>query len=267
MMSPWRWIRRAGWGRHTSGQWTEAEHLQSARDLEAQGDYLAASDFAGAAVNVDDTAATWVEYARLMTAAADAGQGDAGDLRNRAVWAAINGYLRAGSAPVRHNALVQLAVTLEQQGRGSDMVKALRLAQQIQPRDDTALMLEDAAGKYGFRVLETDVQANSARPRVCVNLSEDLAETGVDYAPFVQLPDAGMSVAPVAGASFASKGCSTASAISSPCAKACLPPMARFWRNRSRFRPMCATASPASASPAGPMCCRKPARPRCRWKR
>lgn len=183
-------------GRHTSGQWTEAEHLQSARDLESQGDYLAASDFAGAAVNVDDTAATWVEYARLMTAAADAGQGDAGDLRNRAVWAAINGYLRAGSAPVRHNALVQLAVTLEQQGRGSDMVKALRLAQQIQPRDDTALMLEDAAGKYGFRVLETDVQANSARPRVCVNLSEDLAETGVDYAPFVQLPDAGMSVAP-----------------------------------------------------------------------
>ncbi|MEH7830181.1 alpha-2-macroglobulin family protein [Gemmobacter denitrificans] len=182
--------------RHTSGNWTADEHLQSARQMEAEGSYLAASDFAGAAVNASDKADVWVEYARLLMSAATANQGDQNDLRARAVMAATNGYLRAPNAAQRHNALVQLALGLEATGRGSEMVKALRLAQAQQSRDDTEALLADASGKYGFRVLETDVQADNARPRICVNLSEDLANTGVDYAPFVQLPDTGLTVAP-----------------------------------------------------------------------
>ena len=179
---------------HTSGSWTADEHMASAREREAAGDLLAASDFAGAAVNAEDRAGDWVEYARLMMAAADAGQGSPDDLRQRAFRAAINGFLRAGSAPGRHNALIEMGFALEDIGRGSEMVKALRLAQQIQPRDDTAALLEDAIGKYGFRIVETTVNANSARPSVCVSLSEDIAETGVDFTPFVQLPEPGLTV-------------------------------------------------------------------------
>ncbi|SEM61693.1 hypothetical protein SAMN04488103_101641 [Gemmobacter aquatilis] len=182
--------------RHTSGQWSAAEHLQQAHDLEAGGDALRASDFAGAATNVDDSPEVWTEYARLLLAASDAGQGDVGDQRARALSAAINAYLRAGNKAIRHNALVKMAFALEATERGSDMVKALRLAQQMQPRDETAALLDDAAGKYGFRLLETDVQADSARPRVCVNTSEDLVEAGVDYTPFVQLPEPGLTVEP-----------------------------------------------------------------------
>ncbi|MDQ1850037.1 MG2 domain-containing protein [Gemmobacter fulvus] len=181
---------------HTSGQWSEAEHLQSARDMEAQGDLLSASNFAGAAVNVEDSADAWTEYARLMLAAAEAQQGDQSDLRARALRAATNAYLRGANKALRHNALVQMAFALEQTGRGNDMVKALRLAQDLQPRDETAALLDDAAGKYGFRVLETDVQSDNARPRICVNLSENLVEAGLDYTPFVQLPEPGLSVAP-----------------------------------------------------------------------
>ena len=182
--------------RHTSGAWSDAEHLESARQAEVAGNLVGASDFAGAAAAASDRAAVWVEYARLLLAAGQADQNNATDYQSRALSASVNAYLRGPGKPVRHNALVQMALALEAQGRGGEMVKALRLAQATLPRDDTAAALDEAAGKYGFRVLETDVQSDNANPRVCVNMSEDLVESGLDYTPYVQLPEPGLTVAP-----------------------------------------------------------------------
>ncbi|MFD1808127.1 PAN/Apple domain-containing protein [Gemmobacter lanyuensis] len=181
---------------HTSGQWSAEDHMASAQEMEAQGNALEAANYAGAAVNVTDKPELWVEYSRLSLQQAQANQGDTGQAQDRALLAAINAYLRSPNKALRHTSLVVMAQALEQIGRGSDMVKALRLAQDTQPRDDTAALLEDAAGKYGFRVLETDVQSDNARPRICVNLSENLVEAGLDYAPFVQLPEPGLTVQP-----------------------------------------------------------------------
>ncbi|PTE22849.1 PAN domain-containing protein [Cereibacter changlensis JA139] len=179
---------------HTTNGWSAAEHLQSAREAEANGDVALASNFAGAALNAEDRADGWVEYARLLLAAgAPEGQNQRA-FRERAFNAAINGYLRAEPDGLRHSALVMLGEAAEAIDRGRDKVLALRLAQRIQPRDDTAALLEDAAGKYGFRVLEHEVQADSVRPRVCATFSEDLAESGVDYSSYVQLPEAGLTV-------------------------------------------------------------------------
>ena len=182
--------------RHTSGDWTDEEHLATARQEEAAGNAIGAADFAGAAVNASDKAAVWAEYARLLLAAAQADQNNASDYQSRALSAAVNAYLRAPNPAIRHNALVQMGFALETQGRGAEMVRALRLAQQTQARDDTAALLDTAAGKYGFRILETDVQSDNANPRVCVNVSEDLVESGLDYSTFVQLPEPGLTVAP-----------------------------------------------------------------------
>ncbi|MGL4309609.1 MAG: alpha-2-macroglobulin family protein, partial [Paracoccaceae bacterium] len=90
--------------------------------------------------------------------------------------------------------LAQMAEALEQVGRGREMIPALKLAQQMQPRDDAEAMLNDAIGKYGFRVTETTVESDKARPRICAVFSEPLVQAGVDYAPFVQLPESGLSV-------------------------------------------------------------------------
>jgi hypothetical protein len=87
-----------------------------------------------------------------------------------------------------------MAPELEALGRGRDMVAALRLAQAIQPRDDTAMLLEDAIGKYGFRISENSVQADLARPRICATFTEDLVASGVDYSMYVKLPEPGLSV-------------------------------------------------------------------------
>lgn len=181
--------------RHVTNGYTAEDHLASAADAEANGDFAAAFRYTGAALNVSDTPENWSEYARLLSLAADGDQGNASLWRDEAFQATINAYLRADDPGLQHTILVQMAQAMERLSRGRDMVQALRLAQSLQARDDTATLLDDAASKFGFRVLDHEMQTETIRPRVCVRFSEDLLSFGVDYASFVKLPDAGMSVA------------------------------------------------------------------------
>ncbi|MDZ4136181.1 MAG: PAN domain-containing protein, partial [Paracoccaceae bacterium] len=181
-------------GQHVSGSWTAQEHLQSAAEAEARGDHEQASRFTGSALNLTDAAGSWADYARLLLLAADADRQAPQSFRERAFAATINAYLRAQSPALRHSVLVTMGDALEKLGRGRDTVQALRLAQSLQPRDDTAVLLDAAAGKYGFRIVENEVQSDTARPRICATFSEDLLASGVDYGSFVQLPEAGLTV-------------------------------------------------------------------------
>lgn len=179
--------------RHVTGDATAGQHLADAAQAEQDGDFYGAFRFTGAALNLDDSAANWVDYARRLMLAADNDADNAWQLRADAYAATLNAWLRAGKKPEQHAVLVQMGLALEANSRGPDEVKALRLAQSLQSRDDTAALLADAVGKYGFRITENQTQTRTDRPRLCAIFSEDLA-TGVDYAPFVQLPDPGMSV-------------------------------------------------------------------------
>jgi hypothetical protein len=180
---------------HYVAGWSAEDLRQSANDSLAAGDPETAARFLGAAVNVTDAAGDWNDYALALGQAA----GGMGDLqyafRDRAIWAAINAWLRADGPAERATVLVTLGDALEAQGRGREKVAALRLAQALAPRDDTAAALDAAIALYGFRIVETLVQADSARPRICANFSEPLAERGVDYGTFVQLPEPGLTVA------------------------------------------------------------------------
>lgn len=184
-----------GMGRtHTTGPWSVEEHLQAATDNESNGNWVMATAFTGAALNIEDSADLWLEYARRATEAAKTNTNDSSWYNSRAYYATVNAYLRAESAAQRHTILVQMAMALETNGRGRDMVQALRLAQSLQDRADTAAMLDEAIGKYGFRVSENSVEADLARPRICATFTEDLVSSGVEYADYVKLPDAGMAV-------------------------------------------------------------------------
>ncbi|NBZ86529.1 alpha-2-macroglobulin family protein [Stagnihabitans tardus] len=196
----WDWpqatyLARGMADRHVTGLFTADDHLNSAAATEADGDYDAAWRFTGAALNLDDSAANWLEYARRLMLAADNDPNNAYALRNDAYAATLNAWARSEGKALQHSILVQMGLALETLGRGSDEVKALRLAQSLQPRDDTAALLTDALGKYGFRITENQTQTRTDRPRLCAIFSEELAASGVDYTPFVQLPEPGMSVA------------------------------------------------------------------------
>ena len=184
-----------GLGRqHWTGPWTAAEHLAAASEAEARRAWADAAAFTGAAVNVTDDAATWGEFARRQLEAGKADPNQQWYFFGQALDSSINAYLRAENPALRHSILVVMAEVLERNGRGRDTVQALRLAQALQERTDTAALLDVAIGKYGFRITETQVQSDLARPRICATFSEDLAEVGVDYSTFVQMPEPGMVV-------------------------------------------------------------------------
>lgn len=153
----------------------------------ARGDRAAALRWTGAAVAAGDAPDMWSRYAFI---ALRLGDGTPANLRNtarrEAVPAALNAYLRAATPGAQVSALQGLAEALEVNGRGRDMIPALRLAQSLQPRDDIAAALDDALGKYGFRVTGTRVESDAAQPRICATFSEPLVQAGVDYDPFVR---------------------------------------------------------------------------------
>lgn len=184
-----------GLGRqHTTGPWTADEHLAAAVEAEGRGDWAGAAAYTGAALNLTDDAATWGDFARRQLQAGIADQNQSGYFFYQAMLSSVNAYLRAENPALRHTILLTMADVLERNGRGRDTVSALRLAQSLQDRVDTAALLDAAIGKYGFRIAETLVQSDLARPRICATFSEDLVASGVDYASFVQLKDPGLTV-------------------------------------------------------------------------
>jgi uncharacterized protein YfaS (alpha-2-macroglobulin family) len=180
---------------HMTNDAGAAALIASAREAEAQGDIARAMRLTGAAVNAGDAPDHWADYARLLLR-----QSGSNDERRRlafrAIQATVNGYLRAEGAALRHTLLATMAEALERSGRGREAVGALRLAQALQPRDDTAVALDRVIGLYGFRIEEHQVESDSARPRLCAVFTEDLVAKGLDYTPYVQLPEPGLTVEP-----------------------------------------------------------------------
>ena len=179
---------------HPAGGFDLDQVLQAVLERANANDPANAAYWMGAAVALVDRSELWVEYARLTGRVPAQDYDRQRQLRERAVGAAVNGYLRAGGAAERVSALEVLAQTLEAVERGRDMIPALRLAQGIAPRDDLDRALEEAVGKYGFRVIGNSVESDSAAPRLCAQFSEPLIKAGQGYTPFVNLPDATLSV-------------------------------------------------------------------------
>jgi len=167
----------------------------SARRAEAAGNLAAAARFMAGAAALSDAADLWADYARLTLAQPIAARSDRAAADGRAVSAAVNAYLRARDDRVAAASLLVLADALEAVGRGDDTVAALRLADALSPRADIAERLADARARFGFRIVDHAVESDAALPRICAELSAPLA-AGVDFAPFVALPEAGLAVEP-----------------------------------------------------------------------
>lgn len=148
----------------------------------------------GAAISLLDHTALWTEYASQLLKIETKDRGQRRDFRVRARGAAINAFLRAETGAEQSSALTVLARALEDSGRGRDSIPALRLAYQLQPRKETETALDRAIAQYGFRVLDSFVESDSANPRICVAFSEPLVKAGVDYEPFVSPATGGVEV-------------------------------------------------------------------------
>ncbi len=179
--------------RHITGAATEDELRARASAARAAGDRAGALAALGAALNLTDAAQDWLDYARLIDAQSAEDGFRRGENRAQGLSAAINAYLRSETPLQQADALVVMADMLEPEGRGRQALSALRLAQEILPREALAPRLESMVARYGFRIVETRVESDLARPRICADFSEELA-AGTDFAPFVQIATSGLAV-------------------------------------------------------------------------
>lgn len=179
---------------HPTGNWVPDDLIASAREMASRGNALGALRLTGSAASISDLSEHWLEYGRLAGIVATGNEAGGADYAGIAQSATVNAYLRARSTGQQATVLEELAVALERAGRGRDMIPALRLANEIQPRDDIAAALGDAVGKYGFRITDHQVDSDAAAPRICASFSEPLIQAGTDYAPYVQFPQRAFSV-------------------------------------------------------------------------
>ncbi|WP_424985068.1 MG2 domain-containing protein [Microbulbifer sp. S227A] len=180
--------------RHPAGG-QDAEALPGvAAQRMAQGNPAQAAQLAAMSVSLADRAADWSGYARFLLAIDTGTSREARARANRALSAALNGYLRATDDAGQARALLILSEALERAGRGRDMIPALRLAQSLHPDDTIARALERAIARHGFRIIDSTVESDSANPRICAQFSEPLSAAGVDYDRYVRRSQSGLAV-------------------------------------------------------------------------
>ncbi|MGR3501972.1 alpha-2-macroglobulin family protein [Pseudaestuariivita sp.] len=180
--------------RFPAGAWTAEDLAAAVRTQRAAGNLRAALRWQATLTALTDAPEDWLEFARLSgLVPAETGR-ERRSYEAQARSAALNGYLRAEAPPLRASLLIALSDQLERDGRGRLAVRALRLAERTQARPDVVQALDAMIAKHGFRVLRHDVESDLAAPRLCAVFSEDLHSAGVDYAPYVQLPDPRLAV-------------------------------------------------------------------------
>jgi hypothetical protein len=181
--------------RHLAGNVALQDAQIALEGAMARGDVVAAARWAGYSAALTDAGEMWERLAWLGLRPRDRTPSDVARVLERdAVPAAINAYLRAQTADAQVTALDLLSNALEANGRGRDMIAPLRLALTLEPGEALQAALDAAIAKHGFRILDTRVDNNSARPRICAEFSAPLAQTGMDYTPFARLEDPTLAV-------------------------------------------------------------------------
>lgn len=176
------------------GGWTLDRLTNGTRNGTGEGNFLAAMKFAGGVVVHTDETADWLEFARLSLALRTSNTRDQRMYRDRALYAAINGFLRTQDAAQQAHALRLMSDALLALQRGRETIPALRLSMDLAPHRHTEAALDNAIAKFGFRVSDHTITANSAVPRICAQFNEPLVQAGIDYTQFVQVDATGLAV-------------------------------------------------------------------------
>jgi uncharacterized protein YfaS (alpha-2-macroglobulin family) len=141
------------------------------------------------AVEPDD-AALWTGLARALVAVETQNYGERAQLARDGGSAALNAYALARSATPRAAALAAVAQALDRRELSRPALQAYEASLALVNDAAVRAAYLDLKSRKGFRVLNHSVDADLAEPRVCVQFSEDLVKSGVDYASYFTVDDA-----------------------------------------------------------------------------
>jgi hypothetical protein len=110
--------------------------------------------------------------------------------RKNAISASVNAYLRAVSAPERSLALELLGRALTNRSEYKVAIKALRASLALEENTTVRRRYEELIAEHGFRIVDHQVDSDSAAPRICLVFSQKLP-VGEDMAPYVSVDGEG----------------------------------------------------------------------------
>ncbi len=141
--------------------------------------------YTAALVVEPDNASLWSQLARAATVAQPAGDMNLYRLQRAGTGAAVNAYNLSRSTDDRAEALAVLAPALERRNLFRPALSAYEASLALRTARDVQEAYADLKRRKGFRVIDHSVDSDSATPRACVQFSEELVKSGVDYAQFV----------------------------------------------------------------------------------
>jgi alpha-2-macroglobulin len=156
----------------------------------AAGEARGAADAARQALAITpDDPALWLTLARATVATKPADDAETASLQEQGTSAAFNAYQLSRTAHVRAAALDALAKALEKRSLFRPALEAYKASLALVASPAVQAAYADLKARKGFRVVDHSVDADTLSPRVCVQFSEALVKSGVDYGPFVTVDD------------------------------------------------------------------------------
>jgi len=165
----------------------------SARELRAEGDRVlatgndpraAARAYAQAVVFDSNVVESWIGLARALLAIKPDQGSERYDLPVNASGAAFTAYERAQTTAAKTAALWVLHEALKRRSYWRPAIDALSasltLVEDVQVRE----AYDALVAEHGFRILEYNVEADSALPRLCIHFSERLPSGQIDWAQY-----------------------------------------------------------------------------------
>lgn len=165
---------------------TAAQLLKDGDAALERGDPRVAQEFYWSAAALQPQG--WQAWDGISTAAATIEPRDYSErwtLQERATAAAYLAYQRARSPGDEATALATLGDAFAVREMWRPALVAYKLSLALTDDDEVRSTYEGLRAEHGFRISDYKVDSDAASPRVCFQLSEPLARTVTDYAPFV----------------------------------------------------------------------------------
>ena len=134
--------------------------------------------------------ALWTGLARALLAVETSNYGERAQLARDGASAALNAYGLARSATPRAASLAAVAQALDRRELFRPALQAYEASLALANDATVRAAYLDLKARKGFRVVNHTVDADLAEPRVCVQFSEDLVKSGVDYASYLTVDEA-----------------------------------------------------------------------------
>lgn len=160
--------------------------VSSAGERLASGDPHSALRAYRAAIAIEpQDAQLWSGLARAAIAADPIPNVTSYALQRTGTGAAITAYTLSRSTDDRAEALAALAAALEKRNMFRPAISAYEASLALRGVPEVQALYADLKSRKGFRILDHTVDSDSASPRICVQFSEDLVKSGVDYAQYM----------------------------------------------------------------------------------